>query len=144
MKRKNYLFSTFSSLLVAVFMIATYSSAASAHGSKYRQNYKGGIILGFGSHGVFGGVKTRGGKYGRRSHCHGRSYCHRHANRGYHNHNKRGVKTYPRHTAPRYYRSRRGSAHVNWCDNRYRSYDIYTDTFQPYKGGRKRCNSPFD
>lgn len=149
MKRKNYLFSTFSSLLVAVFMIAAYSSAANAHGSKHRHNHKGGITLGFGSHGIFGGVITRGGKYGhrshgRRSHCHGRSYCHRHSNRGYHNHNRRGIEIYPRHTAPRHHRSRRGSAHVKWCISRYRSYDIYTDTFQPYKGRRKRCNSPFD
>ncbi|MEH6727285.1 MAG: BA14K family protein [Hyphomicrobiales bacterium] len=145
MKRKNSLFSICSSLLVAVFLIASYSSAADAHGSKHRYKHRGGVTLDFGSHGVFGGV-ILGGKYSRRSgrsHCHGRSYCHRHSNRGYHDHNRRGVVIYPRHTAPRYNRSRQGSAHVDWCDNRYRSYDIYTDTFQPYKGGRKRCNSPF-
>lgn len=144
MTRKNYLFSTFSSLLVAVFMIAAYTTAADAHRSKHRHNHNGGITFGFGSGGIFGGVIVGGGKYGRRSHCHGRSYCHRHSNRGYHNHNRRGIEVYPRHTAPRYKRGRRGSAHVRWCDNRYRSYDIYTDTFQPYKGRRKRCNSPFD
>lgn len=142
MKRKNSLFSVFSSLLVAVFMMAAYSSAADAHGSKHRHKHKGGITLGFGSHGVYGGVIV-GKRYGRRSHCHGYNYCHRHSNRGYHNHNRRGVVIYPRHTAPRYHRSRRGSAHASWCDNRYRSYDIYTDTFQPYKGRRKRCRSPF-
>lgn len=145
MKRKKSLFSICSSLLVAVFLIASYTSAADARSSKHRHNHRGGVILNFGSQGLFGGV-ILGGKYSRRSgrsHCHGRSYCHRHSNRGYHDHNRRGVVIYPRHTAPRYNRSRRGSAHVNWCDNRYRSYDIYSDTFQPYKGGRKRCNSPF-
>jgi hypothetical protein len=35
-------------------------------------------------------------------------------------------------------------AHYRWCDNRYRSYDPATDTFQPYNGPRKYCNSPYD
>lgn len=146
MRRKNSLFSIFSSLLVAVFMIAAYSSVADAHSKKHRHKHGSGITLGFGGSGLYGGV-ILGGKYSRRSsrsHCHGRSYCHRHSNRGYHDHNRRGVVIYPRHTAPRYHRGGRGSAHVNWCINRYRSYDVYTDTFQPYKGRRKRCNSPFD
>ncbi len=34
--------------------------------------------------------------------------------------------------------------HYRWCDNRYRSYDYQTNTFQPYEGPRKRCNSPYD
>lgn len=36
------------------------------------------------------------------------------------------------------------SRHVRWCENRYRSYRRYDDTFQPYNGPRRRCNSPFD
>lgn len=36
------------------------------------------------------------------------------------------------------------SRHVEWCDNRYRSYRRYDNTFQPYNGPRRQCNSPFD
>lgn len=33
--------------------------------------------------------------------------------------------------------------HVEWCINRYRSYDVRNDTFQPYDGPRRRCISPY-
>lgn len=36
-----------------------------------------------------------------------------------------------------------GSAHVEWCLNRYRSYDPSSDTFLGYDGYRHRCNSPY-
>lgn len=35
------------------------------------------------------------------------------------------------------------SAHVRWCLNRYRSYDTYSNTFQPYHGPRQVCVSPY-
>jgi hypothetical protein len=35
------------------------------------------------------------------------------------------------------------SSHVEWCLNRYRSYDPASDTFLGYDGNRHRCNSPF-
>jgi hypothetical protein len=35
-------------------------------------------------------------------------------------------------------------AHDAWCNQRYRSYSRSTKTFQPYSGGRRYCNSPFD
>ena len=38
---------------------------------------------------------------------------------------------------------RRGNAHINWCYDRYRSYRAYDDTFQPYRGGRRYCRSPY-
>lgn len=38
---------------------------------------------------------------------------------------------------------RRGGSHVNWCYNRYRSYRAYDNTFQPYRGGRRYCRSPY-
>jgi len=41
--------------------------------------------------------------------------------------------------APRY----QGNAHVEWCLNRYRSYNPNTDTFLGYDGRYHRCNSPF-
>lgn len=34
-------------------------------------------------------------------------------------------------------------AHVNWCYGRYRSYDAYSNTFQPYNGPRQPCYSPY-
>lgn len=34
-------------------------------------------------------------------------------------------------------------SHVRWCQARYRSYDPYSDTFQPYRGPRQRCISPY-
>ncbi|MGB3243957.1 MAG: BA14K family protein [Sulfitobacter sp.] len=36
------------------------------------------------------------------------------------------------------------NAHDNWCDQKYRSYDRSSKTFQPYNGPRKYCNSPYD
>lgn len=37
-----------------------------------------------------------------------------------------------------------GNAHVNWCLSRYRSYDVRSDTYQPYNGPRRYCNSPYN
>ncbi len=36
-----------------------------------------------------------------------------------------------------------GSSHVAWCNNRYRSYRAYDNTFQPYNGPRQQCYSPY-
>lgn len=36
-----------------------------------------------------------------------------------------------------------GSAHVQWCNNHYRSYRAYDNTFQPYNGPRRACYSPY-
>lgn len=36
-----------------------------------------------------------------------------------------------------------GSAHVRWCQNRYRSYRAYDNSFQPYNGPRRQCYSPY-
>ncbi len=46
---------------------------------------------------------------------------------------------------PRYYLDGNpGSAHVDWCYSRYRSYRAYDNTFQPYHGPRQQCYSPYD
>lgn len=37
-----------------------------------------------------------------------------------------------------------GSAHVQWCYNRYRSYRASDNTFQPYHGPRQQCYSPYN
>jgi hypothetical protein len=36
------------------------------------------------------------------------------------------------------------SAHVQWCMNRYRTYDPGTDTYIPRVGERAYCNSPYN
>jgi hypothetical protein len=46
----------------------------------------------------------------------------------------------PRRTYRTY---RGGSAHVQWCYNRYRSYRAWDNTFQPYNGPRRQCFSPY-
>jgi hypothetical protein len=35
------------------------------------------------------------------------------------------------------------NAHVQWCYDRYRSYRASDNTFQPYNGPRRQCNSPY-
>ncbi|MCO5731083.1 BA14K family protein [Rhizobium sp. SSA_523] len=34
-------------------------------------------------------------------------------------------------------------SHYDWCSARYRSYDSYSNTFQPYSGPRQQCLSPY-
>jgi hypothetical protein len=48
----------------------------------------------------------------------------------------------PRVIQRRVYRSG-GSAHVQWCYNRYRSYRAWDNSFQPYNGPRQLCFSPY-
>ena len=33
--------------------------------------------------------------------------------------------------------------HVSWCMNRFRSYRVSDNTFQPYSGARRQCVSPY-
>ncbi|WP_245428750.1 BA14K family protein [Phyllobacterium phragmitis] len=33
--------------------------------------------------------------------------------------------------------------HIQWCQNRYRSYSINDNTYQPFAGTRRGCSSPF-
>ncbi|WP_083846048.1 BA14K family protein [Sinorhizobium sojae] len=35
-------------------------------------------------------------------------------------------------------------AHLRWCRERYISYRAYDNTFQPFEGPRRPCNSPYD
>ena len=44
----------------------------------------------------------------------------------------------------RQHRMSYGDAHIQWCQSRYRTYDIRTDSYQPNYGGRKLCNSPYN
>jgi hypothetical protein len=45
--------------------------------------------------------------------------------------------------APVYRASGLNPRHYEWCSARYRSYDSYTNSFQPYNGPRQACLSPF-
>lgn len=47
--------------------------------------------------------------------------------------------------APTYVAPRAGinPSHVAWCESRYRSYRAYDNTFQPYRGPRQQCYSPY-
>ena len=63
----------------------------------------------------------------------------------------------PRYYRPRYYRPHRvyrpvrrrvvrrrfSAAHYGYCSTRYRSYRVRDNTFQPYRGRRKQCRSPY-
>jgi hypothetical protein len=35
------------------------------------------------------------------------------------------------------------SRHIQWCQNRFRSYRVSDNTFQPYNGPRRQCLSPY-
>jgi hypothetical protein len=51
----------------------------------------------------------------------------------------------PRYYRPRVRYQRSGlGAHQSWCLNRWRSYDVYSDTYQPYNGPRRYCASPYN
>jgi hypothetical protein len=43
-----------------------------------------------------------------------------------------------------YYGGYGGSAHVQWCASRYRSYNPRTNTWVGYSGRVYQCNSPYD
>lgn len=36
------------------------------------------------------------------------------------------------------------AAHIRWCLDRYRSYRVNDNTYQPYDGPREQCWSPYD
>jgi hypothetical protein len=44
---------------------------------------------------------------------------------------------------PAYTRAYGGSSHVAWCQARYRSYRASDNSYQPYGGPRRQCNSPY-
>lgn len=37
-----------------------------------------------------------------------------------------------------------GRRHYAWCARRYRSYSAYDNSFQPSRGPRRQCYSPYD
>lgn len=53
------------------------------------------------------------------------------------------IAAQPRYYAPAPAPSGINPSHVAWCENRYRSYRAYDNTFQPYNGPRQQCYSPY-
>ncbi|MDH4441923.1 MAG: BA14K family protein [Rhizobium sp.] len=51
------------------------------------------------------------------------------------------IASQPRAVAPR--AGNINPQHYQWCQNRYRSYDGSSNTFQPYNGPRQQCLSPY-
>jgi len=81
-----------------------------------------------------------------RSNRHGPRYSHRRGrNQHYYNGFWYAVPFWLGATTYRdpYYAPRRGSRHVRWCLNRYRSYRLSTDTFRGYDGYDHLCRSPY-
>nr|WP_153492553.1 BA14K family protein [Sinorhizobium medicae] len=53
----------------------------------------------------------------------------------------------PLHNRPRLRQRQKvfdANAHLRWCQERYNSYRLSDDTFQPFRGGRRPCNSPYN
>ncbi|NHT75099.1 BA14K-like protein [Rhizobium sp. PP-F2F-G38] len=53
------------------------------------------------------------------------------------------LNSQPRYVRPGYTRAYGGNSHVAWCQARYRSYRAYDNSYQPYNGPRRLCNSPY-
>lgn len=53
------------------------------------------------------------------------------------------VASPPRAVAPAPRPGRLTQAHVRWCQDRYISYRLSDNTFQPYNGPRRACLSPY-
>ena len=43
----------------------------------------------------------------------------------------------------RHYRAGLSRAHIRWCENRFQSYRVWDNTYQPFHGPRKQCWSPY-
>ena len=138
---KRFLGAT-AALLLAGTMAATSITEAEAHwkrGIPHRHrggDVAAGVIGGL----ILGGVIANANRRSRNRHCH-YDYCHRHSYR-YSDHSHEPVVYDP---PPRRRRVRRDAldAHEEWCYDRYRSYRAWDNTFQPYRGGRRKCRSPY-
>jgi hypothetical protein len=129
----------FSAMVAVGGSMATSESSYAGH----RGHVTFGIGVGFGSSSYYDPWRHQ---Y-RPSRRYGRSYRHHYRYRdpfpGYY------VPAYRRYQPPIVYRPRTsyrpatGSAHVQWCHSRYRSYRTYDNTFQPYHGPRRQCRSPY-
>lgn len=54
-----------------------------------------------------------------------------------------GVPSYRYYNEPHRVYRRTSSAHVDWCERRWKSYHAWDNTYQPKHGKRRQCISPF-
>ena len=111
-------------------------------------NFWKGLGIGIGA-AIVGGAIVNAVRAGQR-HCHeGQTYyCHSHAYaNAYHYHDfPAGPILYQQVAAPPpppVGQIVLPQAHVTWCYNHYRSYDLNTNSFQPFQGPRRPCISPY-
>ena len=46
-------------------------------------------------------------------------------------------------SAVNYHAKKYSQQHYDWCSWKYKSYDPYTNTYQPHYGPRRQCVSPY-
>ena len=127
--------------VLATSLIAV--GSAQAHYTKYKHRHHNGtkaaIALGIAGL-VIGGAVAHSRT---RSHCHGRNYCHIHGHNRSHFHTRSGAIRYgsPKRTVRKVVRI--SNAHARYCFGKYKSYRVSDNTYQPFKGPRRACRSPF-
>jgi BA14K-like protein len=111
-------------------------------------NFWKGIGIGIGA-AIVGGAIANAVRAGQQ-HCHqGQTYyCHSHAYaNAYHYHDyQAGPILYQQVAAPPPPPAGQivlPQPHVTWCYNHYRSYDLNSNSYQPYEGPRRPCISPY-
>lgn len=115
----------------------------------------GHAILGGIIGGVIGGVISNSVNNGQ-NHCHDGLGCHSHGGANqYHYHDAYGNVLYQqpvqpqrrviiRQQPPAYQGGGQySSAHYQWCSAKYRSYDLGSNSYQPYGAPRRYCRSPY-
>ena len=126
-------------LLAGTLVMLSFSQADARHRRSHRvaAGIAGAIIGGA----IIGGAIANSNRRSRNRHCH-RGYCHTH-NYQYSDHRHRPVvyDPPPRRRPPP--RRDYGDRHEDWCYDRYRSYRSRDNTYQPYRGGRRYCRSPY-
>lgn len=133
----KFLSLSMAALLAGTMIMLSFSEADARHKRRHNLGIAGAIIGGA----IIGGAIANSNRRSRNRHCH-RGYCHRH-NYQYSNHRHRPVvyNPPPRRRAPP--RRNYGDRHEDWCYDRYRSYRAYDNTYQPYRGRRRYCQSPY-
>ena len=118
---------------VALLALTTiFTTVASAEAGRRERAFAGGVVAGLAGAAILGGIAR----------AHEPLYA-----PGYHVRPTYYAPVYrPVYVAPapvRRVRYRATNAHADWCFARYRSYDAYSDTYQPYHGPRRPCLSPY-
>ncbi len=136
---KKFLSLSMAALLAGTMVVLSFSDADARH--KRRHGVGAGIAAGIIGGAIIGGAIANSNRRSRDRHCH-RGYCHTH-NYQYSDHRHRPVvyDPPPRRRPPP--RRDYGERHEDWCYDRYRSYRARDNTYQPYRGGRRYCQSPY-